>query len=69
MIYATVWQLHLSCTLGQLLRQTEWQPVFKSMSPREVYEREKVGNAPPKGLNDRDVIEVVEQSLRRARHN
>ncbi len=53
--------------LEQLLDQLEWQPVFKGISPREVYERGEFGNEPPKGLSNRDVIELVEKALRRVR--
>ncbi|GEM_PF-2811824 len=55
--------------LEQLLDQLEWQPVFKGISPREVYERGGYGEEPPKGLSDRDVIKIVEKSLQRVRRN
>jgi len=55
--------------LEEILDQLEWQPVFKGVSPREVYERGGYGYEPPKGLSDRDVIELVEKSLRRIRRN
>ena len=55
--------------LEDILDQLEWQPVFKGISPREVYERGGYGHESPKGLSDRDVIELVEKSLRRMRRN
>jgi hypothetical protein len=55
--------------LEQLLDQLEWQPVFKGISPREVYERGGYGDEAPKGLSDRDVIKIVEKSLMRIRRN
>jgi hypothetical protein len=55
--------------LEGILDQLEWQPVFKGVSPREVYERGSYGYEPPKGLSDKDVIELVEKSLRRIRRN
>jgi hypothetical protein len=55
--------------LEEILDQLEWQPVFKGISPREVYERGGYGPEAPKGLSDRDVIELVEKSLRRIRRN
>ena len=55
--------------LEQLLDQLEWQPVFKGVSPREVYERGRYGDEPPKGLSDRDVIELVQKALQRVRRN
>ena len=55
--------------LEEILDQLEWQPVFKGVSPREVYKRGEYGHEPPRGLSDRDVIELVEKSLRRIRRN
>jgi hypothetical protein len=55
--------------LEQLLDQLEWQPVFRGVSPREVYERGGYGDEPPKGLSARDVIEILEKSLQRLRRN
>ena len=55
--------------LEQLLDQLEWQPVFKGISPREVYERGGYGDEAPKGLSDRDVIKIVEKSLQCLRRN
>ena len=55
--------------LEQLLDQLEWQPVFKDVSPRDVYERGRYGDESPKGLNDRDVAEIVRKSLLRIRRN
>ncbi len=55
--------------LEDILDQLEWQPVFRGISPKEVYERDDYGAAEPKGLTDRDVIELVEKSLRRLRRN
>ena len=55
--------------LEQLLDQLEWQPVFKGISPREVYERGGYGDEPPKGLSDKDVIEIVAESLQRISRN
>lgn len=55
--------------LEQLLDQLEWQPVFKGVSPREVYERGGYGDESPKGLSDRDVIKIIEKSLQRMHRN
>ena len=55
--------------LEEILEQLEWQPVFKNVSPREVYERGGYGHEPPKGLSDREVIELVEKALMRQRRN
>lgn len=55
--------------LEDLLDQLEWQPVFKGLSPREVYERGGFGDEPPKGLSQRDVIELVQQALLHTRRN
>jgi hypothetical protein len=55
--------------LEAILDQLEWQPVFKGISPREVYERGEYGHENPKGLSDRDVIELVEKALRRIHRN
>ncbi len=53
----------------ELIAQLEWQPVFKGISPREIYERGDFGSANPKGLTDREIIELVQKSLRRLRRN
>lgn len=55
--------------LEGLLDQLEWRPVFKGLSPREVYERGGFGDEPPKGLSQRDVIELVQQALLHMRRN
>jgi len=55
--------------LEYLLDQLEWQPVFKGLSPREVYERGGFGDEPPKGLNQRAVIELVQKALLHTRRN
>ena len=55
--------------LEHIISQLEWQPVFKGVSPREVYERGGYGREPPRGLSDRDVIELVEKALLRIRRN
>ena len=55
--------------LEDLLDQLEWQPVFKGVSPREVYERGGFGDEPPRGLSDRDVIEILQQALLHVRRN
>ena len=55
--------------LEEILDQLELQPVFKGVSPREVYEQGGYGNESPKRLSDREVIKLVEDSLRRIRHN
>ena len=55
--------------LEDILNQLEWQPVFRGISPREVYERGGYGHEPPKGLSARDVAELVLKALRRIRRN
>lgn len=55
--------------LDELLDQLEWQPVFQDVSPRALYEQGGFGHEPPEELSDRDVIRLVEKSLRRIRRN
>ena len=55
--------------LEQLLDQLEGQPVFKGVSPREVYERGECGDESPKGLSDRDVVKIVQKSFLHLRRN
>ncbi len=55
--------------LEEILDQLEWQPVFKGISPRDVYEQGGYGDEHPKGLSNRDVIELVRKSLREVRRN
>ncbi len=55
--------------LEQLLDQLERHPVFRGISPREVYERGGYGDEPPKGLNEQDIIEIVQDSLRHIHRN
>jgi len=55
--------------LEDLLDQLEWQPIFEGLSPRKVYELGSFGDEPPKGLSQRDVIELVQQALLHTRRN
>ena len=59
----------IKCDLEQLLDQLEWQTVFNGVSPREVYERGEYGDESPRGLSDKDVAEIVRESLLRIRRN
>jgi hypothetical protein len=55
--------------LEELLDRLESQPVFQGLSPRDVYERGEFGREPAKGLSDRDIEELLLESLRRVRRN
>ena len=55
--------------LEELLDQLECQPVFKGISPREIYERGGYGDEPPKGLSDSDIVNMVAKSLWRIHRN
>jgi predicted fused transcriptional regulator/phosphomethylpyrimidine kinase len=51
----------------QLIQELEWQPIFKGISPRDIYERGGFGEEPSQGLSDHDVAELVKKALRRLR--
>ena len=55
--------------IEELLDQLEFRPIFKGVLPREVYERGGYGEENPKGLSNKDVLEIVKKALRRIRSN
>lgn len=55
--------------LEELVNQFEHQPVFKGISPKEVYEQGQYGDENPKGLSDNDISRIVRNSLLRLRRN
>ena len=55
--------------LDEILDQLEPRPVFQGLSPRALYEQGGSGHEPREELSDRDVIGLVEESLRRVCRN
>ncbi len=53
--------------LEELLGQLEHQPIFKGISPKEVYERGEFGKESPKGLHDSDISKIIQNALLRLR--
>jgi hypothetical protein len=52
-----------------MLNQLEKQPVFKGISPIEVYQRGQFGAKDPRGLDRQDIYEMIQNSLHRFQSN